>query len=121
MEQDVVPDKAEPSILAAAPAEKHTHIRLHKRSRQHLAIELFLGLFGLFGIGFLLSGKIRASIGSLIFSGVWLAVRLTLLAVTAGFSIVVLLPLTFIFAVSHTMTLRRLLRQSLANEGNHPA
>ena len=113
MNDHIVADQAEPLALSPAPVTKHPHIKLSHRARRHLTIEFLLGLIGLYGIGFLLSGKIRAGIGSLIFSAVWLAIRLVLLAVTAGISLIFLLPLTVVFAFSHTVTLRRMLRQAL--------
>jgi hypothetical protein len=113
MNENVLSDQAEPVTFAPAHAAKHHHVKLSHRARWHVAIEFLLGLIGLYGIGFLLSGKIRAGVGALIFSALWLVIRLVFLAVTAGFALVFLLPLTIIFAFSHAATLRRTLRQAL--------
>jgi hypothetical protein len=91
----------------------HHHLALSRHARRDVRIELVLGLIGLYGVGSLLSGKMRIGVGALAFSAMWLGIRLILLAVTAGVALFVLLPLTIIFAISHALTLRRILRQDL--------
>ncbi len=113
MNEEIATSQDEPLSLSPASATKHPHLKLSRRARRQLAVELILGLIGLYGIGFLLSRHFRAGVGALVFSAVWLAIRIVLLLATAGILVVVLLPLTIIFALSHTVTLRRTMRASL--------
>jgi hypothetical protein len=113
MNENSISNQAEPLPLSPAPVTKHHRLKLSRRARRQLAIEFVLGLIGLYGIGFLLSRNIRAGIGALAFSAVWFVIRIALLLATAGFLLIVLFPLTILFALSHTVTLRRTIRASL--------
>jgi len=113
MNENVVTGQNDSLPLSPASVAKHPHLRLSRRARRQLAVELVLGLIGLYGIGFLLSRHIRAGVGALAFSAIWLVIRVALLLATAGILLIVLLPLTMIFALSHTVTLRRVMRAAL--------
>src|SRR5215469_6162003 len=79
MNEDIVTDQHDSLPLAPVPVTKRHHLRLSRRSRRQLAVELVLGLIGLYGIGFLLSRHIRAGVGALVFSAIWLVIRVALL------------------------------------------
>jgi hypothetical protein len=119
-------DLAPPAPEPVANSAKHPHSKLSHSDRQHMHLEFWLGLIvGLYGIGFLSSGKIRAGMGALFFSALWAIARLASFLFTAGLGIFVTLPLTAIFAITHTRSLRRALRQGLdpaeSQPGHSPA
>jgi hypothetical protein len=86
---------------------------LPRDHRGYVFWELVLGVFlGVYGVGYVLSGRTWAGLGRLGFSFIWAIVRIALLAFTAGTAIICLLPITVLVAITNSISLHRLLRQA---------
>lgn len=104
--------------VSSSSLQRPVHI-----NRGILWLEFLLGSFGVHGVGFFLVRKPGAAVGWLLFSLVWDAARLAILAATAGIGIVCIVPLGFCVSVFVTLSLRRSIRhiERKANEELHVA
>jgi hypothetical protein len=101
----------ESTPLPLPPTQSMYQAAPRRRSRLPVLIEFISGAIGIHGIGYWMVGKRGRAVGWLIFSFFWEVSRLALLAATAGFGIVCLLPIGFCIAIWVALGVNRAIRR----------
>lgn len=105
--QQIPPQLPYPGYPVYSPS---LYARQQQDNAAPLVLEAVCALFGIYGIGWLMRGRIVPGIALLIGGLIWTAIALAVVILTAGFGALCFFPLHIIFIVSDTLMLNSSLR-----------